>query len=490
MSRARIFLFISLLVMISGASEFILMNQTTKATTVATTGSEVWLTLPDQSKKLSREADLTFTPGTEVPQGAYRIEIDETVQYQRMEGFGAAMTDSSAWLLMRILSDRQREAVMRNLFTREGEGIGLSYVRIPIGASDFALHDYSYDDMPRGETDPDLAHFSINYDEAYIIPALQMAQELNPQLRFMGSPWSAPGWMKSGGSLHGGTLLPEYYGAFSDYLVKFIQAYAGHGVTIDSLTPQNEPMFTTDGYPTMRIASDAETELVRDHLGPALRDAGLPTRIVVYDHNWDMYLYPMHVLGDPAAAAYIDGVAFHCYGGDVANQSLIHDAYPDKNIWFTECSGGGWAVGFANNLSWNIRTLAIGNFRNWGNSMMLWNLALDENSGPKNGGCQNCRGVVTVDQSSGEVTYNEEFYILGHLSKLVDPGAYRIESTAYREGQPENVAFLNPDGSLVLVVHATQDVTFAVAWQGQHFDYTLPAGGVVTFKWNAPVSQN
>lgn len=490
MNRSRFVIVTLLSVIILGALNTTLMNRSTVTAAAGTISSEVWLTLPDQSKKLSREADLTFAPGTEAPQGAYLIQVDDAIQYQRMEGFGAAMTDSSAWLLMRILNERQRETVMRNLFTREGDGIGLSYVRIPIGASDFALHDYSYDDMPRGETDPDLAHFSINYDEAYIIPALQMAQELNPQLRFMGSPWSAPGWMKSNGSLHGGRLLPEYYGAFSDYLVKFIQAYAAHGIPIDSLTPQNEPLFSTDGYPTMQISSDGEIELVRDYLGPALRDAGLSTRLVVYDHNWDMYLYPMHVLRDPAAAAFIDGVAFHCYGGSVGNQSFIHDEYPDKSVWFTECSGGAWAKGFANNLSWNTRNLTIGNFRNWGNSVMLWNLALDENSGPKNGGCQDCRGVVTIDQSSGAVTYNEEYYILGHVSRAVDPGAYRIESTAYSERQPENVAFLNPDGSLVLVVHATQDVTFAVAWQGQHLEYTLPAGGVVTFKWNAPVSQN
>jgi len=193
----------------------------------------------------------------------------------------------------------------------------------------------------------------------------------------------------------------------------------------------------------------------------------------------------MLVLSDPEAAAFVDGIAFHCYGGDVRVQSAVHTIFPDKSIWFTECSGGAWAEGFANNLSWNIRNLVIGNFRHWGNSVMLWNLVLDQNDGPQNGGCGNCRGVVEVDTEAGTITYNEEYYILGHVSRFVDPGAHRIDSTELFWGQPENVAFLNPDGSLVLLVHSVVDSTFAVNWQGQHFEYSLPGGAVVTFKWNS-----
>ncbi len=394
------------------------------------------------------------------------------------------MTDSSAWNLLRVMSSRQREQVMRDLFTREGDGIGISYVRIPIGASDFSLYDQSYNDLPPGETDPDLTQFSINYDEAYIIPALKQAQALNPQLRFMGSPWSAPGWMKTNGHFHSGSLLPEYYGVFTNYLVRWIQAYGAHGIVIDTLTPQNEPLHMTDGYPTMGITAEGQQVLVRDHLGPALKAANLPTRLLIFDHNWDLAAYPLTVLDDPAAAAFVDGIAFHCYGGDVSAQSQVHEAHPDKGIWFTECSGGDWAANFADNLSWNIRHLVIGNFRNYGNSVLLWNLALDQDAGPQNGGCGNCRGVVTIDQGTGEVTYNEEYYVLGHVSRFVDPGAYRIASTAYTWGQPENVAFINPDGSVVLLVHAVVDTTFAVTWQGQTFAYSLPGGAVVTFKWN------
>jgi len=449
----------------------------------APTHVDVWLTTPDRTKLLSPEAPVTFQMGTPAESIDYVIDINEAIRYQQMEGFGAAMTDSSAWNLMRVLSSTRRDQVMRDLFTREGQGIGISYVRIPIGASDFSLHDRTYNDLPPGETDPDLSEFSINYDEAYIIPALQWAQSLNPQLRFMGSPWSAPGWMKSSGRLHGGSLLPEHYQAFADYLVRWIQAYAEHGITIDALTPQNEPLHGSDSYPTMTISPEGQQTLTRDHLGPALRAANLPTRLLIFDHNWDLWRYPMIVLEDPQAAAFVDGIAFHCYGGNVSAQGRVHAAFPDKSIWFTECSGGGWATDFGDNLSWNIRNLMIGNFRNWGNSTLLWNLALDQADGPQNGGCGNCRGVVTVDQATGAVTYNEEYYVIGHVSRFVDPGAYRIESSEYRMGIAENVAFVNPDGSLVLLVHSTIESTFAVQWRGQQFEYTLPAGAVVTFRW-------
>lgn len=442
---------------------------------------EVWVTYPDQSKKLSREANQIFQAGEN--SGNDTIVVQEDLLYQRMEGFGAAMTDSSAWLIMNALNEEARLQLMKDLFTREGNGIGLSYVRIPLGASDFALKDYTYDDMSPGQQDPKLRRFNIEYDKAYILPALRLATELNPQVRFMGSPWSAPAWMKGGASLHGGTLMPEFYEAFANYHVAFIQAYENEGVTIDTITPQNEPMHSSGGYPTMLVSAKGAQELVRDYLGPAFKQAGLSTRILIFDHNWDLVDYPLEVLNDPAAAAFVDGVAFHCYGGDVSAQSVVHLAHPDKSTWFTECSGGGWATDFGDNLSWNLRNLVVGNFRNWGNSVLLWNLALDENDGPQNGGCGDCRGVVTINQSTGEITYNEEYYILGHVSKFVDPGAYRIESVSSDSPTLNHVAFLNPDGSMVVLVQSDAAATFDVSWNDQHFTYSLPAKGAVTFKW-------
>ena len=445
---------------------------------------EVWLTLPDESKKLFREPDLQFLPGAAGENKP--IELDMTAQYQKMEGFGASMTDSSAWLIMNALDETQRTQLMQNLFTRQEEGIGLSYVRIPMGASDFAFEDYSYDDMPPGEVDPDLQHFSIDHDKAYIIPALKLSAQLNPQLRFMGSPWSAPGWMKDSGSMDGGELLPEYYQAFANYHVRFVQDYAAEGVTIDSITPQNEPMYSTSNYPTKSIPASGQVVLVRDFIGPAFEQAGLKTRIVVFDHNWDLVDYPLEVLADSQVQAYVDGAAFHCYAGNALSQTRVHATYPNENIWFTECSGGRWAPRFSENLNYFLRTVMIGNFNNWGNSVMLWNLALDEKDGPQNGGCTNCRGVVTIDQSTGEVAYNVEYYTLGHFSKFVDPGAVRIGSSPGVNRLPVNVAFINPDGSIVLVAHADRTGTFDVSWNDMHFTYTLPERAAVTFKWQGP----
>ncbi|MFO7679176.1 MAG: glycoside hydrolase family 30 beta sandwich domain-containing protein [Chloroflexota bacterium] len=465
--------------------------QMTRPASAADEPVEVWLTLADESKLLNQEAGLQFQAGAGVaPQ---IITIDESQLYQQFEGAGAAMTDSSAWLIMNAISETERNALMADLFTGSGDGINLSYVRVPMGASDFALSSYTYNDMPAGQTDPTLANFSIAHDEAYIIPALQQARALNPQLRFMGTPWSAPAWMKDNGHLNGGSLQAQYYDAFADYHVKFAEAYAAHGLPIDTLTPQNEPEHETPNYPSMGMTAAEQKVFVRDNLGPALADANLQTRLLLLDHNWNLINYPLSILADPAAYAYADGTAFHCYSGDVANQSLMHQAYPDKGVWFTECSGGGWATDFGDNMTWNMQNLVVGNFRNYGKSLLLWNLALDENDGPQNGGCDNCRGVVTINQATKAIDYNVEYYVLGHVTKFVDPGAYRIDSTEFIATGPENVAFHNPDGSLVLIVHAAEAATFDVAWQGQHFSYSLPAQGTVTFKWeggSVPAADN
>ncbi|PIE82480.1 MAG: hypothetical protein CSA11_00325 [Chloroflexi bacterium] len=458
--------------------------QMTRSVSVSATDEpvEVWLTLADESKLLNQEAGLQFQAGSGMATNI--ITIDETQLYQQFEGAGAAMTESSAWLIMDNLPEAERNTLMANLFTGNGDGIHLSYVRVPMGASDFALSSYTYNDMPAGQTDPTLANFSVAHDEAYIIPALQQARDLNPQLRLMGTPWSAPAWMKDNENLNAGSLQSQYYDAFANYHVKFVEAYASYGLPIDSLTPQNEPEHESNSYPSMAMSAEEQKVFVRDHLGPAIENAGLNTRLLLLDHNWDLANYPLSILADPDAYDYVDGTAFHGYGGDVGAQTAVHNAYPEKGVWFTECSGGGWATDFADNMTWNMHNLVIGNFRNYGKSLLLWNLALDENDGPQNGGCGNCRGVVTINQTTNAVEYNVEYYVLGHVAKFVDPGAYRIDSTAFIEGGPENVAFHNPDGSIVLIVHATEATTFDVAWQGQYINYSLPAQGTVTFKWD------
>jgi glucosylceramidase len=444
---------------------------------------QVWLTTPDKSRLLERQNDLSFGPGGSDEETV--IDIDEAQAYQTMDGFGASMTDASAWLIANRLAPERRNELMGKLFDRT-EGIGISYLRVPMGASDFALSHYSYNDLPEGESDPELSRFSIKHDEEYIIPTLLQARKINTDLKLMGSPWSAPGWMKTSGSLIGGSLKNEYFGTYANYIVKFIQAYEAAGLPIDSVTPQNEPHHVPADYPGMRMEAVQQAEWIKNDLGPALRKAGLDTKIVIWDHNWDEAYYPMTVLNDPEASRYIAGTAFHGYAGEVSSQSKVKEAHPDKDIYFTESSGGAWAPDFGGNLKWDMQNLIIGATRHSAKTVLKWNLALDEKGGPHKGGCQDCRGVVTIDSATGAFTLNEEYYAFGHASKFVTPGASRIESTAFEPGSIENVAFQNPDGTIVLVALNSADAEkpFVVRWNGKSFRATLPAGAAATYVWS------
>ena len=323
--------------------------------------AQAWLTTPDRSHLLSREPDLPLRPIA--GDAAVVIDVDPATTYQEMVGFGAAMTDASAYLLNRRLGT-QRDAVVRELFGGE-PGIGLSFVRVPMGASDFSMRHYSYDDMPAGETDPGLAAFSIDADRADKLPLLQQALAINPRLAIVASPWSAPGWMKTTGSLIRGTLRPDAYDPFANYFLRFIQAYAAEGVPIFAVTMQNEPAFEPSDYPGMRLDPAARAEVIGRHVGPLFERAGIRTRILDWDHNWDLPAQPLAVLSDAGARRYVDGVAWHCYAGDVAAQERVHAAYPDKDAYFTECSGGAWAPVWADNFRWTVGTLVIGSGRGW-----------------------------------------------------------------------------------------------------------------------------
>ena len=444
----------------------------------------VWLTTGDRSSKL-QPSSTTFSLGSGT--NPLQIQVNENVTYQQMDGFGAALTDSAAWLISATLNATQTQALMNGLFSPV-EGIGISYLRLPMGASDFVTSThYTYDDVPLGETDPDLDFFSIAHDRAYIVPLLRQARRINPQLKLMGSPWSAPAWMKSPETLYGGSLQPGNHRAYADYFVKFIQSYKAEGIPVHAVTIQNEPHHTSTTYPTMWMEAEQQAEFVRDHLGPALAGAGITdTKVLVWDHNWDEPNYPIEVLNDAAARVYVAGSAWHCYAGTPAAQTSVREAHPDKEIYFTECTGGEWDTDWASVLVWNFQNLFIGATRHGARTVLLWNLALDENHGPRNGGCDDCRGVVTVHRDSGAVDYNVETYAIGHLSKFVDPGAYRIES-GHVAGTLESVAFQNPDRSIVLVVlnpGGDSSTSFDVLWDGQHFSYSLEAQSVATFKWN------
>jgi glucosylceramidase len=420
---------------------------------------------------------------------ALTIRVDESVQYQTIDGFGASLTDSSAWLLDRKMAKEQRKELLETLFGTK-KGIGLSVLRQPMGASDFALADYSYDDVAVGEKDPKLAKFSIEHDRAYIIPLLKEALALNPNLKIIASPWSPPGWMKTSQSMIQGALLPEAYPAFANYFVKFIKAYADAGVPIYAITLQNEPLNIPGNYPGMGMTAIEQAAFLRDHLGPALREAGLATKVFVFDHNWDLIEFPIQALSDSKAAAYATGTATHCYGGAATAQMELHERFPEKEIWMTECSGGDWQKG--NLLEQQVR-LIINSTRNWAKTVVLWNLALDQNHEPYLGGCTNCRGVVTVDHSASptQVVRTVDFTALAHVSKFLRPGSRRIASNTFDQGSLEDVAFQNPDGSVVLLVLNSSGAPrpFNIAWRGEFASYKLPAGAVATFCWPASASK-
>jgi glucosylceramidase len=372
---------------------------------------------------------------------------------------------------------------MAELFGRSNGGLGLSFTRLTVGASDFSRTNYSYDDSPGNAPDPQLNHFSIDLAKQYVLPRVREALAINPDLKVMISPWSAPAWMKTSGSLIQGRLKPEHYQAFADYLARTVQAFAREGVPVSMLTIQNEPDFEPDSYPGMRVNSPDRAIIIGRFVGPTFTRLGLKTQILDYDHNWDNPEMPWTVLSDPVAHRYVAGVAWHCYEGDVPAQSQVHDAFPDKDTWFTECSGGEWSPKFDETLGWMTDKLIIGGANNWSRGTLLWNLALDPGHGPHNGGCGDCRGVITIDPATGAITRNVEYYVLGHASRYVLPGAWRVLTTKRGEGV-EGAAFLNRDGSRVAILHrilGTGPVTIAI--DGRRFLAPLPAGAVATLRW-------
>jgi glucosylceramidase len=468
--------------------------------------ARVWVTTPDRAEQLHERAPVAFTRGAS---DQTTITVDPGTRYQSVDGFGASITDSSASVLYR-LTPAAREQAMRSLFDPR-QGIGVSFLRQPVGSSDFtaATAHYTYDDVAPGQTDLALRHFSIAHDKAQILPLLRRAKQLNPRLSVLATPWSPPAWMKTGDSLVGGRLKddPKIYQAYARYLVKFVQAYRAAGVPIDYLTVQNEPQNRhPGGYPGTDLPVPQEAKVI-EALGPLLRAASPHTKILGYDHNWTTHPgdvegtppgedpetdYPYQLLDSPAAK-WLAGTAYHCYSGDPGAQTALHDAYPNKGIWFTECSGSHGATDtpeqvFRGTLTWHARNVIIGTTRNWAKSAVNWNIALDSTGGPHLGGCGTCTGLLTL-QADGSVTRDAEYYTIGHAAKFVRPGAVRIASTSFGttgwNGQIMDVAFRNPDGSTALIVHNENDDprTFAVAAGDRSFEYTLPGGAIATFTW-------
>jgi len=442
---------------------------------------QVWITTADRSMLLAREADVKLHEQAVLP---LVIDVDENTRYQEMVGFGAAVTDATITVIDKRLPPKKRNELMKELFG-PAPGIGLSFVRVPIGASDFSASHYSLDDRPPGETDYTLTHFALDANHTQLTPFLHAARAINPQLRVVASPWSAPGWMKDSGNLVTGKLRPEAYDVFAAYLLRYADASAKAGVPIYALTVQNEPGFEPTDYPGMLFDPPTRARFIAEFLGPRLALEKHAPLILDWDHNWDKPEAPLEVLADPKAARYISGVAWHCYYGEVQAQQEVHAAFPDKDAYVTECSGGGWSPRWSEALKQFVGHLMIGSTRGWAKGVILWNLALDERHGPHAGGCKNCRGVITVDSATGHVTRNVEYYSLAHLSRFVRPGARRIESSNDIEGL-QTVAFRNADdGSTVLLVlnGADEAREFSVRVAARSFHYQLPPGSVATFRW-------
>lgn len=439
----------------------------------------VWLTTADESQKLQRQPEVIAARTDAEPS----VRIDPSQRFQTIQGFGAAITDASAELIAKLPADK-RSALMRELFGRRDGGLGLSFTRLTVGASDFSRTHYSYDDSPGNAPDPGLIHFSIAPARQYVIPVTKQALTLNPDLKVMITPWSAPAWMKTGQSLYKGRLNPSAYPAFAEYLARTVEDFGRAGVPVSLLSIQNEPDFEPDNYPGMRMGADERAKLIGTFLGPLFTKRGIHTKILDWDHNWDKPEQPLAVLGDPVASPYVAGIAWHCYAGDVPAQEKVRAAYPDKEVWFTECSGGNWAPKFGETLGWMASRLIIGSSNTGSRGSLLWNLALDPGHGPHSGGCGDCRGVVTIDPGSAVVTRNVEYYVLGHASRFVRTGATRIgTSTA---GGYEATAFANPDGSVAAVLYRpeTAKAQTVVEFAGKRYSIDMPIGSVATIVWS------
>jgi glucosylceramidase len=443
---------------------------------------QVWLTTSDASKKLARQADLSWSAGQAA--GSTNVTVNEAAKFQQIDGFGASILDSSLW----DADPAVREELMRLLFSRSS-GIGLSMIRVPMGLSGITGPHRTYNDLPTGQADPTLSQFSIAGDQLWKLPMMRQAKTLNPELTLMGTPWSAPAWMKDSGSLGYGKLKPEYYGVYAQYFVKWLNAWRAEGLGISAVTMQNEPHHEPYSYQGMRI-EPAEQAALALQLGPAFKQAGHSTRILCWDHNCDEMSYPIAVMDDTTARNWIHGAAFHAYGGTTSDIYQFTDEHPDKDVHFTEQTGSYPSRGFGGSLAWHLRHIFLVPSLNGARSNLVWQLSRNmENT------LAGDRPFVRIAPDGKGYELHGEYYETGHFSKFIRKGARRIETnnsrdstTRYFSGPLLYAAYQNPDGSKSIVVlndsGGTQSFTLEdLGVAGRRVSYSMPAGAVATFHW-------
>ena len=446
-----------------------------KTETSAQNEIDVWITKADETIKLQKQTSiLAFTSASNSFQN---IEIDPSKTYQNIDGFGYTLTGGSVEVINQ-LSASKKEALLQELFGNGENSIGISYLRLSIGASDLNSSVFSYDDLPAGQTDITLSQFSLSKDQA-LVDMLKKILTINPNIKIIATPWSPPVWMKDNGSSKGGSLKPEYYGVYAQYFVKYIQEMKKNGITIDAVTPQNEPLHPGNN-PSMYMTAEQQRDFIKNNLGPAFQTASLSTKIIAYDHNCDKPEYPLTILADTEASKFVDGSAFHLYAGNILVLNNVHNAYPNKNVYFTEQWTGSTGT-FSGDLLWHTKNVVIGSMRNWSKNALEWNLANDPQFKPyTSGGCTMCKGAITVN-STENYAKNVSYYIIAHASKFVPQNSVRIAST--QPGNLATVAFKREDGKVVLIVEndGNNAESFNIRINGKIATLSLDAGAVGTY---------
>jgi len=445
---------------------------------VAVNEMDFWLTKADQSAKLQKQSGILAFGNT--VNNYPSIEIGSSQTFQTIDGFGFTLTGGSGQIINSLTAGKKQE-LLQDLFGTKENSISISYLRISIGASDLNESVFSYNDLPEGQTDVNLSQFSLAPDKTDLIPLLKEILSINPAIKIMGSPWSPPVWMKDNNSSVGGSLQPQYYSVYAQYFVKYIQEMKAEGIEIDAITPQNEPLHPGNN-PSLLMTAPQQADFIKNHLGPAFQAANIDTKIIIYDHNCDKPEYPISILDDAAAKSFISGSAFHLYAGDISALSAVHNAHPDKDVYFTEqyTSSEG---NFQGDLKWHVKNVIIGSMRNWSKTALEWNLANNASFGPHTpGGCTTCKGAITINGGSS-YTKNAGYYIIGHASKFVPTGSVRISSNI--TGNLFNVAFITPAGKRVLIVENDGAAfgIFNIKYNGKWVTTSLDAGSVGTYIW-------